>query len=90
MNKEEIALNALLGQFRHDSKFKVVVDDPERDLWDVIETHYVDADRAGYCGYMDDGVVEGLGQSDAVWLACRLNELAEQRRVAWKARFTNA
>lgn len=83
----DLAIGTLLNQFHSDSKFTVVVDDPDKDEWDVRERHYVDADRAGYCGYSDNTIAHGLSQSNAVWLADKLNELQDKRIAAWKARW---
>lgn len=81
MDKIEILLRALANRFHSDNglpEFNVLIDDPDRGTWAVSEKHYVDADRAGYCGYDDEPVIEGLDQVDAVWLAKSLNEMRER------------
>lgn len=59
--------------------FSVVIEDPERGRYGVNVERYIDADRAGFCGYVTDEVYTDLDQVTASEFTRKLNGFVEER-----------
>lgn len=74
----------------HDTSFHIIIDDPERDSYDIQVKYYVDADRGGFCGYVDRTILTGITQSEAVAIEKKLNRVVDQKKKAHYAQFEEA
>lgn len=79
---EDILADALVRNVWADDwpKFAIAINDPERGTYDVIVKRYIDADRAGFCGWVTDVLVDDLEQSEAVAVENALNAVTERWR----------
>lgn len=64
-------------------EFLVVIDDPERGVYEVQVKRYIDADRAGFCGYINEVVYEDLDQVEASEIARKLNQFKQEEHDAY-------
>lgn len=60
--------------------FSVIIEDAERGVYGIQVRRYIDADRAGFCGYVKESMYGGLGQVEASEITRKLNQFAEE---AW-------
>lgn len=84
---EELLAAALVGIFPSDAVFSMVVSSDERGTWDVVERHYIDGDRSGYCGYATKTIMSDIPQLEAAAVVEKLNRKVESNRAEREARF---
>lgn len=78
---EQLLATAVVNQISSDArpKFATIIEDDERGEYSVGVKRYIDADRAGFCGWVSDPVIAKLDQSEAVAVEAALNAEVERR-----------